>query len=728
MSDVTLNIADWSGFAHGLQEVPMKCNDGRAIEVEANFSEVIECESSKRQIQAVVVRDCSATKAAMREMQEAKDAAETGNMEKSNFMAFVFHELRNPLHAVIGLNALLIQSLSMTMEEPRSPTGSPLPSGLPAPQAQSSVIAHQEAMEYLAAISDAARMMRVIVNDMRVLSKLEAGTVELEHNVFNLQRLVETVYRNQIAAQDEMIATGETIGNGGGGQMVEIRMQVKGLEGITKDSAVGDAAGAVGLGLQEAISGMPGKDWFPPKVRGDATRIQQVLCNLLSNSLKHTKSGTVYIRAHVQKVREIDSAGRERNAVPSNSAPASGVTRKQACVRFEVEDTGKGIPKSEIPKLFKTVQSAFSEYSSQDQPMDTHITNFWTFIDREVSGTTISLNVVNSLVHMMGGEMHVHSQIGKGTRIWFALWLDVVEGPDNDDCPSPDGGMSLYSIGIGTPYLGGIMRRQSAAASVLYPNGPVLTRTQSSSGDGAQKGTQESSERQVVPGSPSSTYRTPPPRARTISRSASDDPKMPAPATSRRQSMAAIPGPMNNSGISAATSPLRCAISGPPSIGKKKAVGSVRRLGQHPTKDRPIRVLVVEDNDLIQKLAEKMLSRAGFEVRTANNGEEALSKIEAAGENWFDVCLMDLLMPVMDGFQATQEIRNRVWTLPVIALTAKSSECDRLRCLKIGFSYFMTKPFQLGDIATIIRYMVGAEGDQNAVGVNDPGPLLRPIP
>ncbi|RKO92654.1 hypothetical protein BDK51DRAFT_38671 [Blyttiomyces helicus] len=157
------------------------------------------------------------------------------------------------------------------------------------------------------------------------------------------------------------------------------------------------------------------------------------------------------------------------------------------------------------------------------------------------------------------------------------------------------------------------------------------------------------------------------------------------------------------------------------------------RLGTHPTKDRPIRVLVVEDNELIQALSEKMLVRAGFEVAVSSNGVEAIAKIEEVGARWFDVVLMvgsplcraycgsvggDLSMPVMDGFQATEAMRKRHWTLPIIALTSN----DRARCMKVGFSYFMTKPFQLGDIATIIRFMVGNNEQQQP-----PPPAIRGI-
>ena len=183
---------------------------------------------------------------------------------------------------MIGLNTLLIQSLSAYMHVgrasvntlPRSPLASP--GGCPAltdtasNPTPGSLAAHYEAMEHLSAISDAARLMRVIVNDMHVLSRLEAGNVELEKNVVDLQVLVETVNRNMLAAQVELAASGETFADGASPSNVEMRLSVKGME-----MEEGKDAG-VGLGLQEKIPGMPAKEWFPPRVRVDATRLQQV--------------------------------------------------------------------------------------------------------------------------------------------------------------------------------------------------------------------------------------------------------------------------------------------------------------------------------------------------------------------------------------------------------------------------------------------------------------------
>ena len=87
--------ANWSGLGYGQQEVTMKCKDGRMIEVDANFANVFQCLDTGEWIQAVVFRDSSAVKAVVKELQEAKEVAETNSMEKSNFLSFVLHELRS---------------------------------------------------------------------------------------------------------------------------------------------------------------------------------------------------------------------------------------------------------------------------------------------------------------------------------------------------------------------------------------------------------------------------------------------------------------------------------------------------------------------------------------------------------------------------------------------------------------------------------------------------------
>ncbi|KAJ3219501.1 hypothetical protein HDU67_000914 [Dinochytrium kinnereticum] len=113
----------------------------------------------------------------------------------------------------------------------------------------------------------------------------------------------------------------------------------------------------------------------------------------------------------------------------------------------------------------------------------------------------------------------------------------------------------------------------------------------------------------------------------------------------------------------------------------------------------PFRVLLVEDNQLLQKVGLALLRKEGFMADAASDGIEAIEALEANGGEGYDVCLMDLQMPRMDGIEALREIRRRGWRLPVVALTANALASDRERCAQSGFDGFLTKPFNFKEFA-----------------------------
>jgi two-component system sensor histidine kinase/response regulator len=141
----------------------------------------------------------------------------------------------------------------------------------------------------------------------------------------------------------------------------------------------------------------------------------------------------------------------------------------------------------------------------------------------------------------------------------------------------------------------------------------------------------------------------------------------------------------------------------------------------------PLRVLVAEDNEFNAQLLEQLLGRRGHRVRLADNGREALC---LAGEEGFDLLLLDVHMPELDGFQVVQAVRERERTtgshLPVIALTARSRKEDRERCLAAGMDDFLAKPIQAADLWAAIDRVVAARppGDRPGPGLLDPRVLL----
>ncbi len=119
-----------------------------------------------------------------------------------------------------------------------------------------------------------------------------------------------------------------------------------------------------------------------------------------------------------------------------------------------------------------------------------------------------------------------------------------------------------------------------------------------------------------------------------------------------------------------------------------------------------LKLLLVEDNILNQKLIFLNLSKFGFKIDVANNGAEAIEKVK---ENRYNLILMDLMMPVMDGLEATQEIRLFEETLnqhtPIIGLTANTFDADREKCLAIGMDEFMSKPFDVDVFLAILKIL-----------------------
>jgi CheY-like chemotaxis protein len=129
-------------------------------------------------------------------------------------------------------------------------------------------------------------------------------------------------------------------------------------------------------------------------------------------------------------------------------------------------------------------------------------------------------------------------------------------------------------------------------------------------------------------------------------------------------------------------------------------------------------VLLAEDNPVNQRVAQKMLQKLGYRVELAGNGAQA---VEAAARASFAAILMDCQMPVMDGYEATREIRRRLGAAapPIIALTANAMPQDRQRCLSTGMSDYLAKPVELAVMADMLRRWTSRAGSPR---VNPPGP------
>lgn len=135
------------------------------------------------------------------------------------------------------------------------------------------------------------------------------------------------------------------------------------------------------------------------------------------------------------------------------------------------------------------------------------------------------------------------------------------------------------------------------------------------------------------------------------------------------------------------------------------------------------RVLVVEDNPRNQRVVQRLLEKHGHRVRVADNGLEAL---EAVREEVFDLVVMDIRMPSMDGISATEIIREEGYDMPILALTAYSSDDDRRRCQDVGMNGFLAKPFEQGELLDAVDGLTtGAATSTDAAPISTGYPPVR---
>ncbi len=402
---------------------------------------------------------------------------------------------------------------------------------------------------------------------------------------------------------------------------------------------------------------------------GDPTRIRQIMLNLLSNAAKFTSDGEIRLRAEL-----IDR--------PENGP---------STIRFSIKDTGVGIPPEKKDLIFQSFSQA-----------DGSITRIY-------GGTGLGLSISRELAFLMGGEIGVNSEVGKGSEFWFTVKLDT---------PTPANFLRLpleklanTSVVVLTESgstarhyqksLSGICRKvwtfsdihsvtkhwfpeismakpaiildsdliqneQEAAAifiqKIISANLPVIVMQYHHHGRN-QELLESLSDRLVFIKKPISAV-----RITELLLFLYEQPK-----TNENRKLL-----------------RRCNI-------KNEATDeTVNGDGR--------RVLIVEDNPVNQKLIRRLLEKKGYEITVANDGLEGIAAHESVR---FDIVLMDMQMPRMDGLTATREIRQRELNsgthVPIIALTANAMQGDREKCLQAGMDEYISKPIDTKELFKIIR-------------------------
>ncbi len=405
----------------------------------------------------------------------------------------------------------------------------------------------------------------------------------------------------------------------------------------------------------------------PRKIVADPGRVRQVILNLVGNAVKFTSVGHVLVDV--------------------SSKPST--RQDHVLVRVAITDTGIGIAPEKLSLLFQ-------KFSQADASTTRHF-----------GGTGLGLAISRQLVELMGGQVGVNSESGKGSTFFFELDVPARPGcPCGMDCKTlPDDfrvivvdddevsrrvlrqlclslGMSCETAESGMEAL----TKMRAAAEQGKPFAMGLLDMRMPIMDGGQL-------------------------ARNIKKDARlQSTRLVIVSAHARPDDSTLPVGMVEAVL---TKPVRCTV----------LISVIQRMFQRDLKTttttariKPAkavavdgvegkRVLVAEDNAVNQKLAARMLEKLGCRVDIAANGKEAVQMVGAIN---YDLVLMDCQMPELDGYQATQQIRQIVVGrhLPIVAMTANAMEGDREKCLASGMDDYVSKPMKLESVRAVIsRWM-----------------------
>jgi len=480
-----------------------------------------------------------------------------------------------------------------------------------------------EQREYLETVKMSADSLLTVINDILDFSKIEAGKIDLDMADFNLRDCLETTLKTLALRADEKSLE----------LMCEVAPEV------------------------------------PEAVRGDASRLRQIVVNLVGNAVKFTGAGEVTL-----SVRALELQGEER------------------LLQFTVSDTGIGIPQDKQKAIFEPFTQADSSTT------------------RKYGGTGLGLTISSRLVGMMGGKMWVESEPGKGTHFHFTTRLGVADARaikvGTIAPPEMLRGVRVLIVDDNRTNRGileGMLKRWEMKATAVEggeealkqlldareagdPYGLILTDRHMPEMDGFRlvERIRESPELATA----------------TIMMLTSAGHRGDAARCQKLGVAAYLLKPIRQSELREAIGRV---------LGAKAEDGAIPLVTRFTLQDKRepsavLRVLLVEDNAVNQRLAARLIEKRGHRVVVTGNGREALAALQ---KDDYDLVFMDVQMPEMDGLEATAAIRKMEEGSgkhqTVIALTAHAMKGDEERCLAAGMDGYLSKPIRPQELDAILE-------------------------